>query len=556
MNGIARTRPRTSPVEPGEKRPLPLHVKHALDYMRDNIGENLTLTDLTTACAVPERTLLKQFRRFVGTSPLSYLRVLRLNAAKSALLCPDNEESIANIATRCGFLHFGRFSGDYRRRFGKSPSATRQRVRAPVAAGGPTGDGETHNQTSITIAGRNRPSLVILPLRTETPQEKEEARNLGERLAAALSRMRIASVTLAHPSHMSAMSAPRPRNAGTQYCLLGRLTQRGERLRVIVRLVDAAADRHVWGDSFDGSVHDPFELQDRIVEAVLCGVVSHITDDEFGRACNKDPRDAGAYDLVLRALPLILDANAVSAPRAVAILNQAVDIDPADPTALALLAYSQMELVGRYATTSPADALDAAMRLSQRTVLLDNNDPLALVARSGVAGSQGQSDEANALLTRAMAIDPTSAWAWERYAYSQLPGIPLGTRCEREAYIAHTPRADRVIADFRRALRLRGPTISRSNCFQGIALAHCMAGRWDDARFWMHKALAENPSGTWILRCMSSIAFRADDPAGVVHSVDRLCRAHPHLTVSYHAAHFSADAGWLEALANAGMPIS
>ena len=72
----------------------------------------------------------------------------------------------------------------------------------------------------------------------------------------------------------------------------------------------------------------------------------------------------------------------------------------------------------------------------------------------------------------------------------------------------------------------------------------------------MRKALAENPDGTWILRCMSTVAFRADDPAGIVHSVDRLCRAHPHLTVSYHADHFSADPGWLEALANAGMPIS
>ena len=33
----------------------------------------------------PERTLLKQFKRFVGLPPLAYLRRLRLNLARSAL---------------------------------------------------------------------------------------------------------------------------------------------------------------------------------------------------------------------------------------------------------------------------------------------------------------------------------------------------------------------------------------------------------------------------------------------------------------------------------------
>ena len=48
---------------------LPNRVKYALTYMRANISEKVTLTGLATACAVPERTLLNQFRKFVGLSP-------------------------------------------------------------------------------------------------------------------------------------------------------------------------------------------------------------------------------------------------------------------------------------------------------------------------------------------------------------------------------------------------------------------------------------------------------------------------------------------------------
>ena len=35
-----------------------------------------------------------------------------------------------------------------------------------------------------------------------------------------------------------------------------------------------------------------FELQDRVVDGVLGGVVSHITDAEIERARDKDPKDA------------------------------------------------------------------------------------------------------------------------------------------------------------------------------------------------------------------------------------------------------------------------
>ena len=83
-----------------------------------------------------------------------------------------------------------------------------------------------------------------------------------------------------------------------------------------------------------------------------------------------------------------------------------------------------------------------------------------------------------------------------------------------------------------------------------------MAGRWEDAKLWMRKALAENPDGEWIHRNESCLAFKMGDPGGMAQAVDRLRRAHPYLTVSYHADSFPADPGWLEAAASAGMPLS
>src|SRR5579863_1486560 len=119
---------RIADIEPDRRQPLPLLMKRALDHMRENLGEKITLSSLAHACCAPERTLLRQFERFIGLSPLACLRRLRLNAARSELLEASSRDSIADIATRCGFSHLGRFATEYRRLFGEMPSATKQRI--------------------------------------------------------------------------------------------------------------------------------------------------------------------------------------------------------------------------------------------------------------------------------------------------------------------------------------------------------------------------------------------------------------------------------------------
>ena len=47
---------------------------------------------------------------------------------------------------------------------------------------------------------------------------------------------------------------------------MGRVIRAIGRVRVIVRLIDAEEDRHLWGDSFDGDESDALTLQDLVVE--------------------------------------------------------------------------------------------------------------------------------------------------------------------------------------------------------------------------------------------------------------------------------------------------
>jgi AraC-like DNA-binding protein len=117
-------------------------VKRAIDYMEANLTSPIGLADITAAAGVPGRTLLEHFRRYKGISPMAYLRRARFDQVRQALHRAEPEENVTSIAMDLGFSHMGRFSIEYRRRFGESPSETLRRVRnIPPLIPGPSWSG-------------------------------------------------------------------------------------------------------------------------------------------------------------------------------------------------------------------------------------------------------------------------------------------------------------------------------------------------------------------------------------------------------------------------------
>lgn len=104
----------------------PRHVRRALDHIRAHLADDILIVDLVVASGVGARTLYAGFERFVGMPPALLIKNLRLDAARDDLLARRGA-TVAEIATRWNFMHLGRFSGDYRRRFGERPAETLRR---------------------------------------------------------------------------------------------------------------------------------------------------------------------------------------------------------------------------------------------------------------------------------------------------------------------------------------------------------------------------------------------------------------------------------------------
>jgi AraC-like DNA-binding protein len=118
-----------------ERPIMPRDVKRAIDYIEANLDVAIGLPEVVAASGVPGRTLIQHFRDFKGTSPMRYLRAARYERVHEALSRAEPEESITEIAANWGFSHMGRFSVEYRKRFGESPSQTLRRRQTVVTVG-------------------------------------------------------------------------------------------------------------------------------------------------------------------------------------------------------------------------------------------------------------------------------------------------------------------------------------------------------------------------------------------------------------------------------------
>lgn len=101
----------------------PRHVDRAVEYVEGHLCEPIALGDIAEAAGRSARTVDEGFRRCLGVSPMTYVRDLRLERVRAALL--TSEATVSTIALDAGFTHLGRFAAAYRARFGELPSQTR-----------------------------------------------------------------------------------------------------------------------------------------------------------------------------------------------------------------------------------------------------------------------------------------------------------------------------------------------------------------------------------------------------------------------------------------------
>jgi AraC-like DNA-binding protein len=125
---LAADNPHRGAITGGTHMVSPRAVRAAVEIIEEEAHLPLTVSSIAARCHVSVRALQQDFRRYMGASPMGYLREVRLSRAHQSLLESDPRvTTVATVAYHWGFTNLGRFAAAHTARYDEPPAATLRR---------------------------------------------------------------------------------------------------------------------------------------------------------------------------------------------------------------------------------------------------------------------------------------------------------------------------------------------------------------------------------------------------------------------------------------------
>src|ERR1700722_15267144 len=195
----------------------------------------------------------------------------------------------------------------------------------------------------------DKPSIAVLPFQNISgdPEQEYFADGIVEDIITGLSRTKSLFVIARNSSFTykgrSFDVGQVGRELGVRYVLEGSVRKAAAQLRITCQLIDAASNRHIWADRFDGAIEEVFELQDRVTARVVATIEPALAGAEMERARTKHTLSLTAYDCFLRALAALRIPTKPGLQEGLALCRQAITLDPNYASAYGVAAWCCMQ---------------------------------------------------------------------------------------------------------------------------------------------------------------------------------------------------------------------
>jgi len=398
-----------------------------------------------------------------------------------------------------------------------------------------------------SLAPPERPSVAVLPFQNMSGDAEQDyfADGMVEDIITGLARIKWLFVIARNSSFAykgkSVDVKQAGRELGVRYVLEGSVRKMSNRVRVTGQLIEAETGRHVWADRYDRTIDDVFAIQDELTMSVVSAIEPSLRQAEIERVKRKRPDNLGAYDLVLRAIPLVYPAMPEGAARALPLLETALEMEADYAHAHGFAAWAH-EIVFARGGLREENRI-GAIRHAHAAIAHGRDDAIALSLGGFALGLVAHDREAaRKAFESALALSPSCALT---YILGSVVTVFGG-------------EADRGIEWGERALRLSPFDPMAYAPWLSIGLAHLQRGEYEAAAEAAQKVFQANPywsTAHFLLAAAYAKLGRLDAARSAAR---RVLELQPGFTITGLCASFdvhkSLAAPLSEALGEAGLP--
>jgi DNA-binding SARP family transcriptional activator/TolB-like protein/cytochrome c-type biogenesis protein CcmH/NrfG len=261
-------------------------------------------------------------------------------------------------------------------------------------------------------------SVVVLPLASlsESSDDQLVARGFSEDLITQLSRLPELFVIARQSSDQfpsaSASASSAAGDLGVRYAVSGTYRRAADQLRVTVQLTEAATNRCVWAERYDGLIGDAFAIQDDIIFRVAGALDANIRLAERQRAARLDGEEFGAWEMAHRGLWHLQRFTASELEAGQMWLERAIVLSPRFSMPHAGLAYIAYVRAAWGLSDDLQASLMAAVEHGKHAIQLDPQSAFAYSVMGRVLMLTGRLQEAFDYQRRALDLNPSFAHAY------------------------------------------------------------------------------------------------------------------------------------------------
>ncbi len=110
----------------GKDQNISPHLLRILMHIEENFSEEITLNTLAKSARMNDFHFSRYFKKYMGISPMKYVNALRIERSKKMLR--RNDLLITDIAFQVGFDNVNRFTRNFKKSTGQTPSVYRKKI--------------------------------------------------------------------------------------------------------------------------------------------------------------------------------------------------------------------------------------------------------------------------------------------------------------------------------------------------------------------------------------------------------------------------------------------